>query len=254
MENPLRNLIEIIKTGSREEVKVAQKQIEKYWNEIYIPKRKEGKETFLIFLDEIEKFNEIEDIDHQAYFINTLKWPLWAIGEEYFEKWAEFILKHIQNPSGKIRQAVIRASDYLILDIRTDLKYDFENKISETDKKTVEKNIDRFGRLVYVVEYLLRKYGEPRFYKYKYVSGMPISIYKSLQKLITECLLRSDYYKKIYKKWLEGRNLKRNFGESEKNIGNSDIFSDYVNYCNQFSEKELENKRDEFIAERKNFL
>lgn len=221
MDNPLKNLIEIIKTGSREEVKAAQKQVEKYWHEVYIPKRKEGKEAFEIFLDEIGKFDEIKDVDHQAYFINTLKWPLWAVGEEYFEKWAEFILKYIQHPSGKIRQAIIHAADYLILDIAVDLKFDFGNKISEENKKMVENNINRFGNFVYSAEYVLSRYDDPSLHKFKYVSDLPAGIYKSLQKLITDCLLRSDYYKNLYEKWLKDRNTNdevlsdKNFEQSE---------------------------------------
>jgi len=85
-KNPLENLLEVIKTGSPEEVKEAQKKVEKFWYEFYIPQREEGKKAFSIFLNEIKRFEKIKDIEHQAYFINTLKWPLWAIGEEYFEE------------------------------------------------------------------------------------------------------------------------------------------------------------------------
>ncbi len=73
MQNPLKDLIEVIKTGSREEVKEAQKQVEKFWHNVYIPKRKEGRKAFLIFFEEMKNFDKICDIDHKAYFINTLK-------------------------------------------------------------------------------------------------------------------------------------------------------------------------------------
>ena len=202
--NLLKNLIEIIKNGSREEVKEAQKQVDKFWHEVYVPKRKEGKKAFLTFLEEVKKFDEIQDIDHQAYFINTLKWPLLAIGEEYFEEWAKFILKYIQHPSGKIRQAILSAADYLILDIVVDLRFDSNQKISQADKERVKKNKARFGWFVYTVENLLEKYDEPRFHRYKYISSIPPSVYKSLEKLIVEVLLRSEYYEKLYKNWLEG--------------------------------------------------
>ncbi|HHD92641.1 MAG TPA: hypothetical protein ENL06_03435 [Candidatus Portnoybacteria bacterium] len=67
MNNPLKNLIEIIKTGPREKVKEAQKQIEEFWHDVYIPKREEGKKAFLIFLDEIKKFDEIKDPRSKLY-------------------------------------------------------------------------------------------------------------------------------------------------------------------------------------------
>ncbi len=191
--NPLKNLIEIIKTGSREEVKGAQKQVEKFWHNVYIPKREECKKAFAIFLDEIKGFDNIQDIDHQAYFINTIKWSFWSAGEESFGKWTGFILKYIQHPSGKIRQAVFHAADYLILSV---IVY-----LSDSNEK-IE---DRFGSFVYAVESLLKEYDEPRFRRYKYISNIPSSIYKSLQKLLVEVLLRNEHYKGLYKKWLNNK-------------------------------------------------
>jgi len=191
MKNPLKNFIKIIKTGFPEEVKEAQKQVEKFWHDFYIPKREEGKKAFSIFLEEIKKFDEIKDIDHQAYFINTLKWPFWSIGEEYFEEWAEFVLRYIQHPSGKIRQAIVKASDYLIMDIVDYLR-------SDKDKQKVQKNREHFVNFVDAVKELLEKYDEPRFHRYKYISSIPSSIYKSLQKLLVENLLRSEYFENIY--------------------------------------------------------
>ena len=201
--NPLKNLIEIIKTGSPQEVKEAQKKVEKFWDEVYIPKREEGKKAFSIFLGEIKRFDEIQDIDHQAYFINTLKWPLWVIGEEYFEQWAEFILKYIQHPSGKIRRAIVRVTDYLISDIKLDLKLDFKEKISLKEKEKIKKNKNRFGSFVEAVEKLLEKYWQPKFNRYKYISSLPVGVYKSLQQLLNEVLLQSEFYEKIYNDFLK---------------------------------------------------
>ncbi|MCK5211861.1 hypothetical protein KAJ89_04120 [Candidatus Parcubacteria bacterium] len=203
MNNPLKKYIEIIKTGSSEEVKEAQKQIKKYWHDVYIPKRVEGKKVFTIFLDEIKKFEEISDINHQSYLINVLKWPLWAIGEKYFEVWADFLLTYVQHPSGKIRQAIIRASDYLIMDIVVDIRDMGNNKNNQKRMERIAKNKMRFGFFVYAVEQLLEKYEEPKFRRYKYVSNMPVGVYKSLQILITEQLLRSEYYEKMYEEFLQ---------------------------------------------------
>ena len=85
-------MIQIIKTGSREEVKNAQKQVEKFWHDVYIPQRKEGQLALSLFLKELKNFEQIKDIDHQAYFINTIKWALWSTGEKNFEEWADFII------------------------------------------------------------------------------------------------------------------------------------------------------------------
>ncbi|MDA3839876.1 MAG: hypothetical protein PF572_02195 [Patescibacteria group bacterium] len=218
----LKNLIQTITTGTPAEVKVAQKQVKKFWHDFYIPNRKEGRLAFRVFLEKIKTFDQIKDIDHQAYFINTLKWPLWGgVGEDYFEEWAEFFLKHIQNSSGKIRQAVICATEYLIHDLRLDRKRDFEIIRSQglerkEFEKIVESNITRFGNFVMDVEDLIDRNFEARFKKYKYISSLPVSVYKSLNILITEVLFRSDYYKSIYQDFLNGLRAKRKGFESPK--------------------------------------
>ena len=134
MSNPLLKLIEVVKTGSRTEVKEAQRAIEKYWHNDYIPKREKASANFVVFLEEIRHFNKIKDIDHQYYFINTLKWSLMVIGKENFKEWSEFFLKQIQNNSGKIRQATINAIDYLILDSTIDIKFGPYKKMTQKQK------------------------------------------------------------------------------------------------------------------------
>ncbi|MFA7422054.1 MAG: hypothetical protein WCZ90_20385 [Melioribacteraceae bacterium] len=224
----IKNLIQTITAGTPAEVKVAQKQVEKFWHDFYIPNREEGRLAFGVFLDEIKNFEQIKDIDHQAYFINTLKWPLWGgVGEKYFEVWAEFFLTNIQNPSGKIRQAVTRATEYLIHDLRLDKKRDFEIIRShgmerEEFEKIVEKNIARFGHFVMEVEDLIERYQEPKFRRYKYVSSLPAGVYKSLNMLITSVLFRSDYYKSVYQDYLNGLRAKRKKLEPPK-LTNTEI-------------------------------
>ncbi|MBU2541936.1 hypothetical protein KJ785_00030 [Patescibacteria group bacterium] len=199
MQNILIKLLETIKNGSPVEVKSAQKEVEKFWHNVYIPEREKGREAFKIFLEELKNFESIKDIDHQCYFINTLKWPLYAIGEEYFGKWADFFLNYIQHPSGKIRQAVIRAVDYLLMDIVEGL--------GPHDKKVVydkhNKSMNYFCNFACILENLLAKYDEPRFKKFKYISSMPASVYKSLQILMTEIIFRSEYYEKLYEEFLK---------------------------------------------------
>jgi hypothetical protein len=175
-------------------------KVKKFWHDVYIPRREEGRQTFFCFLEKIKQFHEIPDIDHQVYFINTLKWPFWSIGEEYFEAWSQFILHYIQHPSGKIRQAILHAADYLILDLAFDLRSDTISDIHSSGRESVERNKDRFCNFVDAVGTLIERYCEPRFYRFTYVSSMPPSIYKSLQKLMTEVLLRSEYYQDIYNK------------------------------------------------------
>ena len=228
MKTHLKTLIQTIINGTPAEVKVAQKQVEKFWRNFYIPNRKEGSLAFSAFLEEMRNFAQIKDADHQAYFINTLKWPLWGgVGEEHFEEWAEFFLTHIQHSSGKIRQAVIHATEYLVHDLRLDKRRDFEIVRSqglkrEEFEKIVQNNIRRFGNFVMDIENLIDRYYKPKFRRYKYVSGLPAGVYKSLNMLITEALLPGDYQKSIYQDFLNDLRAKRKRLEPPK-LTNTEI-------------------------------
>lgn len=224
--NPLEKFIKTIKTGTRDEVKEAQKGVEKFWHNVYIPRRKEGRKAFSIFLDEIKDFDKIEDVDHRVYFISVLKWPFWVIGEECFEKWEEFVLKQIQHESGKIRQAIIHAADYLIMDIAMD--FDEKPKTAE-DRKKNEINKERFCNFTRKIELLLEKYDEPRFGRYKKISALPAGIFKSLQILIVEHVLRSEFHKKMYLEWING-NWKKPVGLNKNIPEELSIFVEYINY------------------------
>jgi len=207
MKNYIKNLIHTIQTASPAEVKIAQKQVEKFWHEFYIPHRAEGRAAFGAFLEELDTFIQIKDVAHQCYFLHTLKWPLMSTGEENFEAWADFLLPNIDHPAGHIRQATIHAIEYLVTDLRMDLKFDRTRVDNENLEKAeyikiVQKNRARFGNFVMEIEALIDHYYQPKFKKHKYVSSLPPGPYKSLQMLITEILLRSDYYEKLYQDFL----------------------------------------------------
>lgn len=214
MNTSLQKLIDIIKSGSSSDVKAAQKQIEKIWHETCRFDCDVRADIFFIFLEELKLFSQIKDIAHQAYFINTLKWPLYFIGEQYFSDWSDFILIYIQHPSGKIRQAIIRALDYLIMDLRLDFKYDFDTVKSKGLNRQeidniINNNRTKFGYFIISVESLIRQYHEPRFNKYKYIDRLPIGVYKSLQMFLAE-LLRADFYEKLYQDFLKELKINNN--------------------------------------------
>lgn len=194
----LKTYIKIVKTGSRSEVKAAQKAIELFWHKFYIPHREAGKAALTIFVHEIQQFDSILNIDHQVSFINVLKWPFMTLGEEYWNEWSDFVLRLIQHPSGKIRQAILHAADYLLMD----LIFTVHDK---SEKHEREKQLKYFGEFVDKVYNLIDSYAEPRFKRYKYVSSFPPGVYKSLQRLMTEVLLRSEHYELIYEEYLANK-------------------------------------------------
>lgn len=201
----MKKLIAKIKTGNRKEVIEAQKKIESYWHGICHPLSKKKIKKYEVFLDEIEYFDEIKDIDHQAYFINTLKWPFFIIGAKHFRFFSDFIIKCIQNPSGKIRQAILHATDWLTMGTDIEIPQYLTRKFSQEDLALIKKNKELYFEFVWEVERLIEKYDEPRFKKYKYIDQMPSSIYKSLQYLVAERLLRTEKYEAMYQDFLRQR-------------------------------------------------
>lgn len=196
-QKSLKQLIKIVKTGKTTEVKTAQKEIEKRCNKVKHPLDRIQRKEYEIFVKEIKEFDQIKNINNKMYFINTLKWPFLTIGEENFPIFADFIIRRIQNPTGKIRQAIINSVDWLLIAAAFDLRPIFDNPTKE-QLEEISQNKERFYFLTSQVMKLLDKYNKPRFNKYKYVSSMPPSIYKSLQKLVTEHLLPTEHQEKVY--------------------------------------------------------
>lgn len=197
--NPLKSLIETVKTGSREEVKEAQKQIEKISRGAGRDKAK--KKMFRIFREEMEDFAEIKSVDNQAYFINTLKHPFLILGEEYFPVFAEFILQQIQNPSGKIRMAVIRAADWLLI-MAIDFCLPRYEKPAPAQMERDKLNKERFCLFAYALEKLLDLYREPKYERYKYIDSLPAGVYKSLEMLLGDCVLRSESRREVFQEFM----------------------------------------------------
>jgi|GEM_PF-5819451 len=198
MNKNIKKLIQVIKTGSREEVKQSQKEIEKIWDKYDFKERNKQNKHFEVFLGELDGFDNIFDIDHRCYFINVLKWPFLSLGEEYFEKLSAFILMCIAHPSGKVRQSIINAASWFLMGLRTDLVFYPEREPTEDDKQRVAENQLKFGRFVDRVRDLADKYHERKFNRIKYVSSLPVGEYKSIQKLLYEVLLPSPYFERIY--------------------------------------------------------
>lgn len=209
--NP-QEIISVIKTGTTAEVKQAQKLFKKYWDGLRGDENKAAKEAAVeLLLSEIHAMDRVLDVERQAYLINTVRWRLWTSIDKHFDKWRDFVLKYIQHPSGKIRIAAIRACDYITLELGVPAQFyrDRKNKgaLSAVEAADYKARKNKFGLFTLAVEELLRKYDEPRSRRYKYMGCMPPSVYKSLQQLITEVLLRNEFYDGIYREFLRELSL-----------------------------------------------
>lgn len=199
----LPELIHAIRTGEREEVKRAQNEVEALWKNQRHPRSARDKRRFEIFLEVAKAFDDIPTDANKAAFLNTLKWPFLVLGEEHFQFFAAFLLLAIQHPSGAVRQAVIRAADWLLLVNVVDIDPLERSGRTKEQRAIQERQREIFCHLVYAVECLLAAYDRPEYEGIEYVSDLPPGVYKSLQKLVTEALLRSRHYTKIYRQFME---------------------------------------------------
>lgn len=194
----LRGYIEMIKTGDKGDIKIANKNIEQLWSDI----KKETGETkkFIdVFISEFGNFEDIKNESNKIAFIGSLKYAFMGADEfdERFESCKRFVLYCICNPSGHIRQAVIHASVYLIMFLNLHAS-DFD--IKKYDKKYFEKNRNRFGKFIWDLEKISDYYYRKEYKKYKYIESLPPSVYKSVEKMRYD-FVEGDHYGKVYQEY-----------------------------------------------------
>jgi hypothetical protein len=199
----LQRIIATVKTGSRAEVKAAQKELEKLADSRSFHGQGKERRLFEIFLDEIAHFGEISDPDHQVAFINILKWPFLFLGDIHFAYFAVFIALAIQHPSGNVRRAVVHAANWLMMAAAMDLTFAPEEGWSTERRQRQEETIDIFCRFAHTIVHLIQEYDEPKFARYKYLEKMPASIFKSLHQLLADVVLRSPHYQELYENYIE---------------------------------------------------
>lgn len=196
----LSKIVTTLKTGDSGEVKKARLEL-KNWFKIEGGKPTNDQQVGIrLIVTELQNLDEIEAIDRQVILIGSLKMIFLYYGSEHFDDFAEFIIKYIQYPNGKIRQSILSLAEWLMMSLSIKDEFDQE-KLSEAKKVKCERDLKNFCHIVEQTENLMRYYEEPKFNRYKYVSSLPAGIYKSLMKLLVETLLRSEFYENIYKKY-----------------------------------------------------
>jgi len=200
LQKELKALITIIKTGTPAEVKLAQRQVEHLWAKA--SQDEASRLKFSVFLDEAKTLDRIPDIDHKAYFINTLKWPLYFAQPYSFPAWTELLLKWVIHPEGKIRMAAVRVAQYLAVSMEDTLSQSSSDSNSQVPDQTSGFAKNAFCLFALHVDQLITQYHEPRFNRYKYISSLPAGVYKSLQQLLNDSLLCCDHLEKVYRDFL----------------------------------------------------
>lgn len=216
-EKLMKRLLDHIFNGSKAEIRQAQLEFDKVCEQFRYPHKKEELAAMEMLREKIRDFSDIENIDTQLALVRMAKRLFMALGDEHFEEFSDFIIRAIQHPSGKVRQDILHASSWLLL--ANDSLLFSEGGRKRLSRQEVLKRKDWFGDFVWRVEKLLQQYDEPRFDKYKYISSMPSSIYKSLQKLVLEELLRAPMFEELYEDYLRRHQLVPAPEENRRDMG-----------------------------------
>ncbi len=204
MENELRAKLQIVTTGTREEIRAAQKAIEKLWNTERPSTRgtcnRRNRKVFNVYKELIEGWDSIKDIDHQYALVNTLKWAFFVVPREQFEYCKNFALRILEHPSGKLRQSMIHAADWLTMSLRL-WSYDHTTHIMP---KRMKEDRLRFCVWVEEIEQRIEKYHDHSNDHIKHIDELPPSVEKSLELFLAK-LLRSPYLEKIYDAYVNGK-------------------------------------------------
>ena len=202
----LKELIWIIKTGSPAEVRAAQKRVERLWHKTCF--ETELRKDFNVFLEEAAGYDAITDAEHRAYFINTLKWPLYFARPEMFTAWMDLLLDWVTRPEGKIRIAAVRAAQYLCVSMVCCFDEPAMNPARPEPPETREFARKSFCVFALRTEQLINLHAEPRFKRCKYIDALPVGVYKSLQQLLYESILTCEHFETIYENFLAGAERK----------------------------------------------
>ncbi len=201
-KHELRECIEKIKTGSKEEIKLANKALEKIWDD-FDRESADQKEFLEMFISEFGNFEAIKNESNKIAFIGSLKYAFMSVDQDdrNFEACARFVLYCMTNPSGHIRQAMIHVGIYLIHFLRASFS-DFRK--NEQDEKLILKNQERIGKFITELDAMLEHFYERKYKRFKYISSLPPSAYKSLE-ILRNQLLCSEYYQKIFEEYQNKR-------------------------------------------------
>jgi len=197
----LQSCINSLQQGGQEDIKKAKKEVRHIWRKLPASNmvRKKFVETYL---EEMERFDKIKYKRNQLAFISSLRYPFLEAGgkQDYFLACRDFVLKQIQHPSGHIRQAIVHASDWLVLSLN--LGPTEVLRRNSSDIKKSEEHRVWFCQFAEKVDKLLEDYEDGRLRRYKYIDNMPSGVYKSLQFLMYN-LMRTEYHRNVYREYCQ---------------------------------------------------
>lgn len=197
LEQDLRKLLDVLMTGNPGQVRSAKKEIEKLCN---TERRAFHKGTY-VALEYLPKFDQIKKAENQAAFASGLSLFYLSLGDEYFDRLADFTLKLLQHSSGTVREAIRKTADWLYVSLTSrahPFVYPKGKKLTEEQKRIQEEAECQYINLVHKVELLIDQYNDGSE-NVQYIQDMKPSINKSLQ-LYWSRLTEARSYQRILEK------------------------------------------------------
>jgi hypothetical protein len=177
----LERLVATFETGTPGEVRDAKKALDKAFredNQIF------DKHTELVFAA-FARFDALADPAHQAALVSGLSLSLLALADDYFEECQDFLLKAIQNPDGHVRDAAVKAGEWLRISLSARAHpLRLTSKPWTDDELAAQKiAIGQYTDYVRAIEVLLDYYDDGMQDEVEYIRDMKPSPRKSLEML-----------------------------------------------------------------------
>jgi hypothetical protein len=190
-------IFKVLATGNRGEVKEAKKQLDKLWRSDHKLFMKSG--SFV--LEIIHNFDNIPDAEHKADVISGLGLFYLALANKYFEELKDFIVKNLQHPDGRVREAARKTGDWIYYSLTNRAEpFVYPKKKPLTEKQKVAQQIAKkqYSAFVSELESLIDLYSSvnDEMEYLEYIEDMKPSVNKSLQ-LMWSRFTDSSVYRKI---------------------------------------------------------
>jgi len=172
-------LFEVLATGSREEIKEAKKKIEKIGRADHPLFKHAAGFVFKIIAD----FDSIPDAEHKAAVISGMSLFYLALADEHFDELKKFIVKNLQHPDGRVREAARKTGDWLFISLSSRAEpfvYPEDTPLTEEQKERQVVARKQYIDLAAEIETLID--GQDNVdVAAEYIDEMKPSVHKSLQ-------------------------------------------------------------------------
>ena len=187
------DLFKMLATGTKDEIKEAKMQIEKIGRESRPLFEQTGEFVFKIIAD----FDRIPDAEHKAATISGMSLFYLALADDHFDELKKFIVKNLQHPDGRVREAARKTGDWLFISLsaRTE-PHVYPEDTPLTEKQKNEQIIARKQYIDLAVELETLIDGQDNVDEAaEYIDDMKPSVHKSLQ-LFWDRLTGSPSYRR----------------------------------------------------------